>query len=217
MKRLAFLLPALALCLLLAACASTPPDPVSEGQMPPSREEENSPPEQEPADPAAAEALSLERLTVELVVDWKETDLLLAKLDTLSQLLREALAAEGCLADEVTVTVSTAGGFTGQALAAGGVDIAWLPGIDFLSCEDDAVPLLTAGQEETACVAAVTLAREELGDDFRQLLSRALLETEQGGEFLSLCPAADEGYRPFTQDAMEALWDWADSLEEAQG
>ena len=80
------------------------------------------------------------------------------------------------------ITISTAGGPTGDALAAGGVDAACLPEEDCEAREADAFPVLAAPGR----VLAVTGAREELDGDFRAALAEALLETEEGAAFLSL-------------------------------
>lgn len=37
--------------------------------------------------------------------------------------------------EDVTVTISTAGGFTAEALAEGGVDVAFLPAVDYVASE----------------------------------------------------------------------------------
>ncbi len=174
MKR-RFYLAALAACLLLAACGKA--------SQPPPRPEEPAPPEERREE----EAPSLGSLTVELVASWEEADRLLESLDQLSGLLGEALAEQGCVLDEVRVTLSTAGGVTADALAEGGVDAAWLPAEDFSACGDKAQAVLA--QETGGGVAAVTAAREELDGEFQALLVRAVLDTEPGQAFLQLyCP-----------------------------
>ena len=155
MKR-RFYLAALAACLLLAACGKA--------SQPPPRPEEPAPPEERREE----EAPSLGSLTVELVASWEEADRLLESLDQLSGLLGEALAEQGCVLDEVRVTLSTAGGVTADALAEGGVDAAWLPAEDCSACGDKAQAVLA--QETGGGVAAVTAAREELDGEFQALL-----------------------------------------------
>lgn len=165
----------LALCLLLTSCGRELP-----GEAPgpgPGPEVSAGPGEPE------QESRSLEGLTVELVVDWEETDRVLEDRTELERLLREALEAQGWAVEEVQVTISTAGGSTGDALAAGGVDAACLPEEDYGAREGDADAVLTA----PGTVFAVTGAREELDESFRAALAAALLETEPGAEFLSRC------------------------------
>ena len=94
-----------------------------------------------------AEPLSLDTLTVEAVVDWETAERMLTSLEDMSRWLKEALAEENCLVEEVAVTVNTAGGYTAQALAAGGVDVALLPAVDFIAWEEDAQALLVSGED----------------------------------------------------------------------
>lgn len=169
MKKLTPIL--LAVCLLAAACGGDPPAP------------EAGPAPLPEAPAASGEAgRSLERLAVELVVDWADTDRVLESQAELERLLREALAAQAWAVEEVQVTISTAGGPTGDALAVGGVDAACLPEEDYEAREGDAFAVLAA----PGWVLAVTGAREELDRDFRAALAAALLETEQGADFLAV-------------------------------
>lgn len=165
----------LALCLLSAACAQRPRE---EAPPPPAPE---APAVPEPPAPEE-EGRALERLTVELVVDWEDTDRVLEGRAELERLLQAALAGQAWTVEEVQITISTAGGPTGDALAAGGVDAACLPEEDCEAREADAFPVLAAPGR----VLAVTGAREELDGDFRAALAEALLETEEGAAFLSL-------------------------------
>ena len=102
----------LALCLLSAACAQRPRE---EAPPPPAPE---APAVPEPPAPEE-EGRALERLTVELVVDWKDTDRVLEGRAELERLLQAALAGQAWTVEEVQITISTAGGPTGDALAAG--------------------------------------------------------------------------------------------------
>ena len=161
----------MALCLLSAACAQRPRE---EAPPPPAPE---APAVPEPPAPEE-EGRALERLTVELVVDWEDTDRVLEGRAELERLLQAALAGQAWTVEEVQITISTAG----DALAAGGVDAACLPEEDCEAREADAFPVLAAPGR----VLAVTGAREELDGDFRAALAEALLETEEGAAFLSL-------------------------------
>ena len=162
----------MALCLLSAACAQRP----REEALPPPAPEAPAVPE--PPAPEE-EGRALERLTVELVVDWEDTDRVLEGRAELERLLQAALAGQAWTVEEVQITISTAGGPTGDALAAGGVDAACLPEEDCEAREADALPVLAAP-------GRVLGAREELDGDFRAALAEALLETEEGAAFLSL-------------------------------
>ena len=177
----------LLLCLLLTACnqAAQPdtlpaenPAPPAAAPIPPAGWEID-----EPSDP---EPVFLDRLTIEVVVDWSEADRILSRLEELSQLVGEALEEKECTVENpVTVTIGTAGGVTAQALAGGGVDAAILPTGDYAEIEEKASAVFHSMDD--GIMAVVTLAREELDENFRTLLSSALLETDAGKEFLEIC------------------------------
>ena len=110
-----------AVCLLLAGCRRAEPETPPEPSPPPAsvQPEENQPAEK-------PRPLFLESLSVEVMVDWEDADRMLGSLDELSRLLDGALEEVGCtLGEPATVTIGTAGGITAQALADGGVDVAF--------------------------------------------------------------------------------------------
>lgn len=188
MKKL--LLPlALALCLLLTACGNNHTETQNDNNTGNQAESNQPTTPVEPDDTETPEdegPITLGALTVEVVVDWDSADALLSRLEDLSVLLDEKLAAQGYDAEAITVTVSTAGGTTADALAAGGVDIALLPAMDFVACEDSAVGILMTDEDTPTGVAAVTKAKAELDETFQQALSTAL--TDGGDEsFAALC------------------------------
>ena len=133
---------------------------------------------------------------------------MLTSLEDMSRWLKEALAEENCLVEEVAVTVNTAGGYTAQALAAGGVDVALLPAVDFIAWEEDAQALLVSGEDPCETVAAVTLSRPELDDAFCQTLAAALTETEAGEQFLTAC-RPDAVFASASEEALQAVRDYA--------
>lgn len=209
--RRAFCLAALALCLALAACQSR--DPASDPPDDPAPAAPSVPAESRPVEPDPD--MRVGRLAVELVVEWEETDRLLTGLDQLSGLLGDALLEKGCAAEEVSVTLSTAGGVTADALAEGGVDVAFLPGSDYVRCGDCAAALI-AGEGDAAAVAAVSAAREELGGGFPAALAGALLDTETGRQFLETC-YPEAAYEPAEEERVQSLRDWAAAREAAHG
>ncbi len=181
-------------CLLLPACAER-----NEPQPPPPSAVAPDPPPAQPAE----EPIALEALTLE-VVEAGEADALLPQLEALSSLLGEALLERGYAPEQVTVTIGTAGGITGDALRAGGVDAACLPAADYLAAEGARAVLVT---DEAVCahVAAVGAGREELDGGFCAALAGAL--TESG--FLERCYPR-RTYIPATEEALEVLRDWAE-------
>ena len=171
-----------AVCLLLAGCrraeTETPPEP----SPPPVSVQ---PEEDQPAE--KARPLFLESLSVEVMVDWEDADRMLGSLDELSRLLDGALEEVGCtLGEPAAVTIGTAGGITAQALADGGVDVAFLPAADLLTTEEDAAIGVLMNTDQDFFLAAST-AREELDEHFRSLLEDALTTTEDGQAFLETC------------------------------
>lgn len=211
--RRAFCLAALALCLALAACQAGPP--ASDPPADPAPAAPSAPAESRPGGPDLEPDMRVGRLAVELVVEWEEADRLLTGLDQLSGLLGDALLEKGCAAEEVSVTLSTAGGVTADALAEGGVDVAFLPGSDYVRCGDCAAALI-AGEGDAAAVAAVSAAREELGGGFPAALAGALLDTETGRQFLETC-YPEAAYEPAGEESVQSLRDWAADREAAHG
>lgn len=177
--RKAILIVLLSLCLLLAGCQKDVPPPEPEEPSSPAPVTE---PAQTPAEPAP-EPLVLNRLTVEVVVDWEDADRILSSLEELSQLLREALGGKLCLADDVVVTIGTAGGITAQALADGGVDAAFLPTADFLEMEEGKAAAVLES-EDGGVAAAVSTGMDER---FGSILAEALTELEAGWKFTETC------------------------------
>lgn len=165
-----------AVCLLLAGCRRAEPETPPVSVQP----EENQPAEK-------SRPLFLESLSVEVMVDWEDTDRMLESLEELSSLLDGALEEVGCtLGEPATVTIGTAGGITAQALADGGVDVAFLPAEDLLTTEEDAAIGVLMNTDQDFFLASST-GREELDEHFRSLLEEALTTTEDGQAFLETC------------------------------
>lgn len=172
----------LAACLLLAGCRRTETE-VPPGPTPPpaSVQPEDDQPAEEPR------SLFLDSLTAEIVVDWEDADRVLDSLEELSRLLDGALEEADCILKEpATVTIGTAGGITAQALADGGVDVAFLPAADLLTTDADAAIGVLMNTDQDFFLAAST-AREELDEYFRFALEKALTMTEDGQAFLETC------------------------------
>lgn len=201
MKRTRSLLLSALLCLALC-CGCTTNPPIGDENIP-SPAENNQPtaPDSsaEPTpDAAEASPVFLDTLTFELSVSWEDGQRLLPSLQNMAQLLQEALAAQSCQVGDVTVTLSTAGGLTGDALETGGVDLALLAAEDFAACGDAVGAVLIDSGEPCSIVLAVSGARAALDTDFCQALTAALLETDPGQSFLNLY---QEGIRFVPADA----------------
>ena len=224
MRRGRFLWALALLCLALTACGQAAQTAETGGEVslpssnaagetasPPSEEDQTTSDEASETD-TEAEAISLEVLTVEAVVGWQAAEGMLAYQEDMCQGLKDALAERNCLVESVTATISTAGGYTAQALADGGVDIAILPALDFIAWEGAARAVLTSGEDPCETVAAVTLSSPQLDGAFCEALTAALTETEAGTQFLAVC-RPEAVFSPASDEALQAVRDYAAELE----
>ena len=215
MKRLR--IPALLLALILILCActqqpqATPPIPGTSDQQqtaPPQTGQdtgtETDPPVSDTPDPSAP--LSMETLTVELVVEWEDVDERLSQKDKLTELLRTALEESGCTVEQLTITINTAGGITAEALTQGGVDAAVLPAADFITCRESIAGIAMSQEEISETVIALSLTKGLPDSDFCSIFFNALTATEAGQEFLSICRPGAVFDVP-TEEAMQAVLD----------
>ena len=198
----------LALCLVLAACgnqntASQNPDN-SNSQTGTNQPDITTDPDDTDIPDETQGPVALGPLTVEVDVTWDSADSLLSRLEDLSLLLDKSLEANGYDAESITVTVSTTGGTTADALAAGGVDIALLPVEDFIACESSAAGVLMSDEAPPVNIVAVSGVNEELDDAFQTALSAALADKSEGESFLSLC-YPDQVYISFESEALQPL------------
>ena len=219
MKRLLTLLLIVTLCLsCLCACngAKQPPQhenpPVTDNtpDAPPTLSVPDT-----PTTDGAQAPIVIDHLTFELVADWSDSDRLLTEIKTLPQLLKDCLLEKQYQVDDITFTISTAGGLTADALNNGGVDLALMPAVDYVSCTEDIHAILTT--EDTPCttVLAVSGAKAECDENFRSALVKALLETESGSTFLNTCQN-DLVLIPATEEALASLREYVVSLESSQ-
>ncbi len=196
----------LLLCLMLTACTRaeekpdetpapvepTVEDPVDTKDPPDAQEEDDGP-------------MLLDKLAVELVVDVSETESVMGSLRQFSADLTDALKEKNIDVETVSFTMSTAGGVTGDALSVGGIDMAFLPVMDFIARRDALTPLLMVGDTEDAYVAALTTKNDALKNaDLQKALSEALTDTEAGRQFLAAWSPEAE-YGPVSQEVLDPL------------
>ena len=86
---------------------------------------------------------TLEKLTLEFVPS-KDADVIITGTANLPELLIAALAEEGYEVGEVDITVGTSYDATGEAMAAGTIDVGWLPGGTYALYSDEVDVILTA-------------------------------------------------------------------------
>jgi len=218
MKRAGAILCAVFLCItILTACGNRNQTPPDETPPPPATEQAPSTEKNEEKLPtdnsdSAEGPVSIDHLTMELVVEWEEGDRLLSELESLSRLLKDSLLTQGYQVDEVTITISTAGGFTADALSNGGVDLAFLPAVEYITCSDTVTAVLTTDEELCTTVVAVNSQREELDAVFCTALTQAMLETDSGAAFLDTYQPGITCV-PASEEAIQAVRDWVAEQE----
>jgi phosphonate transport system substrate-binding protein len=92
---------------------------------------------------AMAEAVKLDKLTLEFVPS-KDADVIITGTKDLPDLLKAELLNQGYDVGEVDITVGTSYEATGEAMAAGTIDIGWLPGGTYALYSDEVDVILTA-------------------------------------------------------------------------
>ena len=92
---------------------------------------------------AVAEAISMDKLELQFVPS-KDADVIITGTADLPELLKAALLEEGYDVGQINITVGTNYNATGEAMAAGTVDIGWLPGGTYALFSDDVDVVLTA-------------------------------------------------------------------------
>ncbi len=94
---------------------------------------------------AMAEAVKLDKLTLEFVPS-KDADVIITGTKNLPELLKAALKEQGYEVGEIDITVGTSYEATGEAMAAGTIDIGWLPGGTYALYSDEVDVILTASR-----------------------------------------------------------------------
>ena len=100
---------------------------------------------EEPAGTEESETVKLDGLELQFVPS-KDADVIIAGTEGLPELLSAALVEEGyeVAADTINITVGTNYDATGEGLAAGTIDIGWLPGGTYALYSDEVDVVLTA-------------------------------------------------------------------------
>ncbi len=216
----------LALCLLLSACMTLPDgsNTPSQSDLPVSDEQNTPTPDNDQAsdgdeqntDDTNTESSYPAEMTVELVVEWVMADAILSLLDDLSDLLREAVREAGCQLDSVTLTISTAGAYTASSLVDGGVDAAILPCEDIVPYESRVSLLALSDDEIPRTAIAVSLADDDLTEEFRSIFLSALTQTQAGQDFLTAV-CGEAVFAAPTEEALQAVRDDLREKEEDEG
>ena len=173
------ILPLILVVLLLTGCRQKAPE-----------EGVETPPEEPPVSSAEeTEPNRLEQLTVEISRNDTDKELLVRAVKELPELLKDCFdkslaAGSGVEVQEVKVTVGSSPAATVDALAAGTVDLAFLPVETFL-LESDAEPLLANAPQQTI------LGERALSSDWNDA-ETTYGDTWSAGEFALICTAPTE-------------------------
>jgi phosphonate transport system substrate-binding protein len=92
---------------------------------------------------AMAEAVKMEKLTLEFVPS-KDADVIITGTKNLPELLKAELLKQGYDIGEIDITVGTSYEATGEAMAAGTIDVGWLPGGTYALFSNEVDVILTA-------------------------------------------------------------------------
>ena len=90
-----------------------------------------------------AENVHYDKLTLEFVPS-KDADVIITGTKGLDKMVQDQLATMGFDVDEVDITVGTNYDATGEAMAAGSIDVGWLPAGTYALFSDDTEVILTA-------------------------------------------------------------------------
>ena len=91
----------------------------------------------------AADVVSMDKLTLQFVPS-KDADVIITGTKNLPQLLQAALLEQGYDVKEIDISVGVSYEATGEAMAAGTIDIGWLPGGTYALFSDEVDVILTA-------------------------------------------------------------------------
>lgn len=95
---------------------------------------------------ALADNIHMDKLTLEFVPS-KDADVIITGTAGLPDLLKAELANQGYDVDEIDITVGTNYNATGEAMAAGTIDIGWLPGGTYALYSNEVDVILTATRD----------------------------------------------------------------------
>lgn len=195
------------ICIVLCACTQNMIPPAGDEPIDtPSVDDTPDTPSQDLSSSDQAVSAPAKILTMELVVEWEQTDALLSRLPELEELLQTALNEAGTFVDAMTLTINTAGGFTAESLTQGGINAAILPAADYIICEEAALCIAMSDEEVCETVIALSRTDEGLGGDFPEALFEALTTTESGAQFLALC-CPDTDFTTPTEETLQAVRD----------
>lgn len=141
MKKLLALLLVLAMVFAFVACEKKTEEPAAT-EVPVTEPETETETETEPEE-EVVENIKLDKLTLEFVPS-KDADVIITGTAGLPEMLQAALSEQGYDVAEIDITVGTSYDATGEAMAAGTIDVGWLPGGTYALFSDEVDVILTA-------------------------------------------------------------------------
>ena len=138
MKKVIALLLALVMVFALCACGQSAAPAATEAPAEAAADASAEAPAEE-----AAENQHFDKLTLEFVPS-KDADVIITGTKNLPELVQAEMSKLGYDIDEVDITVGTSYDATGEAMAAGSIDLGWLPGGTYALYSDDVDVILTA-------------------------------------------------------------------------
>lgn len=157
-----------------------------------------------------AEAVKMDKLTLEFVPS-KDADVIITGTANLPQLLQAAMLEEGYDIGEIDITVGTSYEATGEAMAAGSIDIGWLPGGTYALYSDEVDVVLTAtraGLSNDSTVPATWNgdANKTLPTDEQVTFYRSLIYATPSAYGKELAAKANAGEALTWEDLDKANW-----------
>ena len=157
-----------------------------------------------------AEAVKMDKLTLEFVPS-KDADVIITGTANLPQLLQAAMLEEGYDIGEIDITVGTSYEATGEAMAAGSIDIGWLPGGTYALYSDEVDVVLTAtraGLSNDSTVPATWNgdANKTLPTDEQVTFYRSLIYATPSAYGKELAAKANAGEALTWEDLNKASW-----------
>ena len=148
MKKIIALLLVAVMAIGFCACAAKTKTPAEPAATEETTTTEPAATEETTEEPAAEETETTEnqhfdKLTLEFVPS-KDADVIITGTKNLPELLKAALLEQGYDVKDINITVGTNYEATGEAMAAGTVDLGWLPGGTYALFSDDVDVILTA-------------------------------------------------------------------------
>jgi phosphonate transport system substrate-binding protein len=155
-------------------------------------------------------AAKMDKLTLEFVPS-KDADVIITGTANLPELLKAEMLKQGYDIGEVDITVGTSYEATGEAMAAGAIDIGWLPGGTYALFSDEVDVILTAtraglSNDSTDSKTWNGLANKTLPTDEQVTFYRSLIYATPSAYGKELAAKVNAGEALTWEDLDKASW-----------